>query len=92
MEARGHYRTAFSNIPLILTTCRRRLETKRILTIFTQLNSDIIIYVQTQRPGREVDHSPPSGNDVNNEWRCTSTPLIRLHAVDRDSFTFAFYL
>ena len=37
---------------------------------------------------REVDHSPPFGAEDKNERRYTSTPPIRLHDVDRDSFTF----
>jgi len=27
-----------------------------------------------KRPGREVDHSPPSSAEVKNEWSYTSTP------------------
>jgi len=27
-----------------------------------------------QRPGREVNHSPPSGVEVNSDWSCTSSP------------------
>jgi hypothetical protein len=34
-----------------------------------------------KRPGREADHSPPSSAEVQNAWRYTSTPLIRLHSV-----------
>jgi len=32
-------------------------------------------------PGHEADHSPPSSVDMNNAWRYTSTPTIRLHGV-----------
>jgi hypothetical protein len=30
---------------------------------------------------RESDHSPPSNAEVNNTWRYTSTPSIRLHGL-----------
>jgi len=33
-----------------------------------------------KRPGREVDHSPPSSAEFKDTWSCTSTP-IRLHGV-----------
>jgi len=36
-----------------------------------------------KRPRREVNHSSPSCPEVKNEWRCTSTPPIRLQDVDR---------
>jgi hypothetical protein len=42
----------------------------------------------SKRPGHDVDHSSPYNVEVKNEWSCTSTPPIRLHGVDRDSFTF----
>jgi hypothetical protein len=46
-----------------------------------------------ERPGREVDHSLPSGIDVKNDWGCTrmSIPRICMCGVDREncaSFTF----
>jgi hypothetical protein len=31
--------------------------------------------------GNEADDSPPSSAEVNNAWRYTSTPPIRLHGV-----------
>jgi hypothetical protein len=34
---------------------------------------------ELKRPGREVDHSPPSGAEVKNSSRYTSIPPIRLH-------------
>jgi hypothetical protein len=43
-----------------------------------------------KRPGPELDHSLPSNAEVKNEWSCTSPPPIRLHGVDRDSFTFTY--
>jgi hypothetical protein len=33
-----------------------------------------------KRPGRDVDHSPPFGAEVKNEWSYTSTPLLPLNA------------
>lgn len=42
------------------------------------------------RPGREVNHSPPSSDDVRNKWSCTSTALICLNDVYRENFAFAF--
>jgi hypothetical protein len=45
-----------------------------------------------KRPGREVDHSPPSSAEVKNACKYTSTPPIGLHRVmlvtHRDNFTF----
>jgi hypothetical protein len=34
-----------------------------------------------KRPGREVDHSPPSSAEVKNAWSYTSTPSIYLHGM-----------
>jgi len=39
--------------------------------------------------GRYVKLNTPS-TEVKNEWSCTSIPLICLHGVDRESFTFYF--
>jgi hypothetical protein len=36
---------------------------------------------QVKRPGREVDHSPPSSAEVKNAWGYTSTPPIFLYGV-----------
>jgi len=38
-------------------------------------------FARVERPGREVDHSPPSSDEVKNEWSCTSPPPI-CHGVD----------
>jgi hypothetical protein len=45
-----------------------------------------------KRPGSGSDQSPPTevNSEVKNEWSCTSTPLIRLHGVDRNTFTFTY--
>jgi hypothetical protein len=33
-------------------------------------------------PGHEVDHSPPSSVETENEWSCTCTPPVCLHGGD----------
>jgi hypothetical protein len=45
-----------------------------------------------KRPGREVNHSPPSSAEVKNEWSYTSTPPICLHCVDRENFAFLIFV
>jgi len=37
--------------------------------------------LRVKRPGREVDHSPPSSDKVKNAWSYTSTSPISLHCV-----------
>jgi len=37
---------------------------------------------------KAVNHSPPSSAEVTNDWSCTSTPLIYVHGMGRDNFTF----
>ena len=44
-----------------------------------------------KRPGCEDDHSPPSGDEVKNEWSYTSTPPTGLPSVDRDNFISFYY-
>ena len=39
-----------------------------------------------KRPGRVVDHSPPSSGDVKNEWIYTPTPPTGPHGVDREKY------
>ena len=39
-----------------------------------------------KRPGREVDHSPPSSGDVKNEWTYTPTPPTCPHGMDREKY------
>jgi hypothetical protein len=41
-----------------------------------------------KRPGREVHHSTPSSAEVKNEWSYTYPPLICLHSLYREHFTF----
>jgi hypothetical protein len=45
-------------------------------------------YVLLVKPGLTVNHSPPSGAEVKNEWSA-STPPVCLHVVGREKFTFA---
>jgi len=33
-----------------------------------------VVTLAVRRPGREIDHSPPSRAEVKNTWRYTSTP------------------
>jgi hypothetical protein len=40
----------------------------------------------------EVDHSPPSSDEVKSEWSYTSTLPICLHVMDRDNFTTTLYV
>jgi hypothetical protein len=44
--------------------------------------------------GHEADHSPPSGAEVYNVWRCTSIPqyvfMVQCLVKQRDNFTFTF--
>jgi hypothetical protein len=35
-----------------------------------------------KRPGREVNHKPPSSTEVKNGWSCTSALPIYLHGVE----------
>ena len=48
----------------------------------------VVSYPGINRPGREVNHSPPFSAEVKNEWSCDSTPALCLHGVDRDNLTF----
>jgi hypothetical protein len=43
---------------------------------------------RSKHPGRDLDHSVPSGVEVKNEWNYTSTRTIYLHGVKKVSFTF----
>lgn len=36
-----------------------------------------------RRQGHEEDCSPPTKAEIQNEWTCTSTPLIHLHGMQR---------
>ena len=45
-----------------------------------------------KRPTRELGHSTPSSVEVRNKWSYTSTPPIRIHSVDKDSFIFKWNL
>lgn len=39
---------------------------------------------------RDLDHSLPSSEEVENEWSETSTPLLSLYGVDQKNFSFMF--
>ena len=41
---------------------------------------------RVNRPGREVDNSPPSFAEVKNEWSYTSSPPICFDGVGRDKW------
>ena len=43
-------------------------------------------------PGCEVNHSPPFSAKCKNEWSCTSALPLCLHGMDRENFTFYFFL
>jgi hypothetical protein len=49
-----------------------------------------------KRPGREADHSTPSGAEVKNVWSYTCTPpyvfMVLCSFKHKDDFTFYFYL
>ena len=45
-------------------------------------------FSELKRPEGDVDHSPPSGVEVKNEWSCTSTFFTRLHGADWYNVTF----
>jgi hypothetical protein len=46
-------------------------------------------FPKVKRAGREADHSPPFGAEVNNKWSYTSTLPICLNGMYRDNFTFS---
>jgi len=40
-----------------------------------------------KRPGLEADHSPPTSDEMKNEWSYASTTPTHLHGVYRDNFS-----
>ena len=46
------------------------------------------VHSWVKQPSHGVYHSVPSIVEVKNEWSWTSTPLVYLHGVDRESFTY----
>jgi hypothetical protein len=51
-------------------------------------------FPEVKQPGREVDHSTPSGAEAKKEWNYTSTPPTYLHGVDMEnllSIIFSFF-
>jgi len=49
-----------------------------------------VLFPGVKRPGREVNHSPPTSAKAKNEWSYTSNPPSRLHGVDRKNLLFTF--
>ena len=41
---------------------------------------------------KAVNHSPPSNAEVKNDWSYTSTPIIYVHGMGTDNFTFTYTL
>jgi hypothetical protein len=41
----------------------------------------VVLSLGAKRPGREVEHSPPSSAEIGNGWSYTSTPTVCLHGV-----------
>ena len=48
-----------------------------------------VLFLELQRAESKICDSSPSGGEVNNEWRNTSIPPIRLQDVTEDSFAVA---
>jgi hypothetical protein len=46
---------------------------------------------RVKRPGRDVEHSPPSTTEAQKEWRYNFTTPIRLHGVERDKSAFLYF-
>jgi hypothetical protein len=47
-----------------------------------------VFFPGVKQTEREGGRSPPSSTDVNSKWSYASVPLICLHGVCRDAFTF----
>jgi len=45
-----------------------------------------------KRPGLEADHSPPTSDEIKNEWSYASTTPTQLHGVYRDNFSCSYLL
>jgi len=45
-------------------------------------------FQKVKRPGRELNHSPPSTAEVKNKRSYASAPPVCLHGVDMKDFTF----
>jgi hypothetical protein len=44
-----------------------------------------------KRPGREVNHSSPSDDEVNNQWNCTSAHSVYLRGTDKEKYAFSLF-
>jgi len=40
-----------------------------------------------KRSEREADYSLPCGDEIKNEWSCTTSSPLHLHGVKEDNFT-----
>jgi hypothetical protein len=47
---------------------------------------------EEKTPGFDVDYSARSSDEDNSKWGYTSLPSLRLHDVDREKFTFFYYI
>jgi len=47
---------------------------------------------RVKQPGREINHLPPSTVEVKNEWSYTSSSPIYHCGMDREDFTFTFFV
>lgn len=47
-----------------------------------------VYFPRVKQPGCDVDHSSPSGAEVQNQWSHTSTPPVRIYAMDTGDFIF----
>ena len=50
------------------------------------------VFSGLKRPGHDVNHLLPSSAEINNGYSYTSTLLLSLHGVYRETFTFAINL
>jgi len=53
---------------------------------------ELAFFPRVKRPGRDVNHRPPSNAEVKNEWSYTSIPPICLYGVDNENFNFFTFL
>ena len=47
------------------------------------------VFLGVKRKGCEADHLPPSTAEIKHEWSCTSSSLVRFHAVTVTAFSLA---
>jgi hypothetical protein len=49
-----------------------------------------LLFLGVKWQGHEVDHSPPSNAEVENEWSYTSIPSVCLHGVEWEKLNFLY--